>query len=125
MSTTRRILLIDDNDPFRTMVRRMLVTAGYDVQEAANGETGVASYRQQRSDLVFTDIMMPDQDGLATIRELRRVDPLVRIIAISGGDPARGGYLEIALKLGARRILQKPFTLDELLAAVTEVVLAT
>ena len=70
MSTTRRVLLIEDNDPFRTMVRRMLVTAGYDVQEAANGETSVASYRQQRRDPVITDIVMPNQEGLATIREL-------------------------------------------------------
>jgi CheY-like chemotaxis protein len=117
-----RILLIEDNDALRRMAHRMLVTAGYDVQDAADGEAGLACYRQQRSDLVITDILMPEKEGLETIRALRRSDPQVRIIAMSGaGQGAAEGYLELALKFGARRILRKPFTQDELLTAVTEV----
>jgi CheY-like chemotaxis protein len=116
-----RILLIDDNDLFRKLVRFMLATAEYDVEEASNGKTGVAGYRRQRSDLVITDILMPEQEGLQTIRELRQVDPQVRIIATSSAGHGRGGYLELALKFGARRILQKPFSRDDLLTAVSEV----
>jgi two-component system, chemotaxis family, chemotaxis protein CheY len=116
-----RILLIDDNYRLRKMARVMLTTAGYDVEEAANGRAGVACYRLQPSDLVITDILMPEQEGLETIRELRLLDPAVKIIAMSGAAQDRAGYLDLALKFGARRTLQKPFTLDELLMAVTEV----
>jgi two-component system, chemotaxis family, chemotaxis protein CheY len=116
-----RILLIDDNDLLRKMTRRMLATAGYDVQEAVNGKAGVACYRQQRSDVVITDILMPEQEGLETIRKLRHVDPQVKIIAMSGAGQGRAGYLDLAVKFGARRTLQKPFTMEDLLAAVGEV----
>ncbi len=123
MTDAGRILLIDDDDELRTIMRRMLVAAGYEVQEAASGDAAVARYRQQRSDVVITDILMPDKEGLETIRELRRADPQVKIIAISGGGGQGGAdYLELALKFGARRILQKPFTRDELVAAVSEVI---
>jgi CheY-like chemotaxis protein len=121
MTEAVRILLIDDNDSFRKMVCRMLVAAGYDVQEAGNGKTGLARYRQQRVDVVVTDIVMPDMEGLETIVKLRREDPHVKIIAMSGADEKDGAYLQSALLFGARRTLQKPFTKDELLTAVTEV----
>jgi two-component system, chemotaxis family, chemotaxis protein CheY len=116
-----RILLIDDNDLIRKMMSRMLASGGYEVQEAANGKVGVACYRKQRSDVVITDILMPEQEGLETIRKLRDVDPKVKIIAISGADEDRARYLDLAVKLGARRTLQKPFTLDDLLTAVGKV----
>lgn len=119
------ILLIDDNDALRTMARRILVTAGYDVQEAADGEVGLACYRQEPSDVVITDIVMDGMEGLETIRALRQRDPAVKIIAMSGaGHGRQGHYLDLAMKLGARRILHKPFTADELLTAVTAVLAA-
>ena len=122
MTSLRTILLIDDNDAIREMVRRVLVNAGYAVQEAQDGKAGLAYYHQQRFDAVITDIVMPETEGLETIRELRRADPLVKIIAMSGaGGPAGGGYLDFALKFGAQRILHKPFTADALLAIVNEV----
>jgi DNA-binding NarL/FixJ family response regulator len=72
--------------------------------------------------LVITDILMPEAEGLETIRALRGDDPGVKIIAMSGADRGRAsGYLELALKFGARRILPKPFTRDELMTAVAEV----
>jgi DNA-binding response OmpR family regulator len=117
-----RILVIEDNDAVRHMVRRVLVDEGYEVQEAADGRAGLNAYREQPSDLVITDIVMPDTEGLETIRELCRQYPSVKIIAMSsagGGGPA--GYLQLALKFGAGRILTKPFTHDELRAAVVEV----
>ena len=68
-----RILLIDDDDVFRKMASVMLVTAGYDVEEAADGAAGVACYRRKRADVVIADIVMPHKEGLETIKELRRV----------------------------------------------------
>jgi CheY-like chemotaxis protein len=117
-----RILLIDDDDIFRKMIRAMLVSAGYQVQEADSGESGLALYRQQPPDLVITDILMPDMEGLETIRALVALDPQIRIIAISGSSPGWvEDYLEDAAAFGARRVLQKPVTLNQLLTAVAEV----
>jgi CheY-like chemotaxis protein len=117
-----RVLVIEDNDAIRQMVRRTLVAAGYEVQEAANGEAGVECYRQQRSDVVITDIVMPDSEGLETIRALCRYDAGVKIIAMSGGGRGRSNeYLELAGRFGARRTLSKPFTGDDLRNAVAEV----
>ena len=121
MTEPVRILLIDDNDSFRKMVCRMLAAAGYDVLEAGNGNIGLSRYRQQRADVVITDIVMPDGEGLETIVKLRRENPHVKIIAMSGADGQDGAYLQSALLFGARRTLQKPFTQDELLTAVAEV----
>jgi DNA-binding response OmpR family regulator len=79
-----RILLIEDDDNVRKMLRRTLVAAGYDVQDAANGALGIEYYLHQRSDVVITDIVRPDREGLETIRELRRLHAGVKIIAMSG-----------------------------------------
>jgi CheY-like chemotaxis protein len=120
--SARRILVIDDDDIFRKMLRVMLVSGGYEVQEAASGETGIVSYRQQRTDLVITDILMPDMEGLETIRTLVAMDPDVRIIAVSGSNPGWvEEYLKDATAFGARRVLQKPVTLNQLLTVVAEV----
>ena len=117
-----RVLLIDDNESFRRMVSRTLVNAGYDVTEASDGRSGLAAFRQQPCDVVVTDIIMPDVEGLQTIQELRREDPTVKIIAMSGAGATRGvGYLDLASRFGARHILQKPFKQEQLLAALAEV----
>ena len=116
-----RILLIDDDDQFRRLVRVMLTTAGYDVQEAANGKLGLASYRHQRCDVVITDILMPEGEGLETIQALQALDPDVNIIAISAAGEGRFGHLQTAVAFGARAILRKPFSRDQLLSTVTDV----
>ena len=116
------ILVIEDDEAVRGLLLRHLVGAGYEVQEAANGTTGLAAYRHQQSDLVITDIVMPETEGLETIRELRRVNPKVKIIAISGAAGGRAdGYLDLAMGFGARRSLSKPFTRADLLSVVAEV----
>ena len=72
--------------------------------------------------MVITDLLMPEQEGLETIRELRRDFPGVKIIAISGGDKTGTmDFLPVATKLGAQRVLPKPFERDELLGAIQEV----
>jgi DNA-binding response OmpR family regulator len=115
-----RILIIEDNDSLRRILRTALSQAGYEVAEASGGTSGLASYRQDPFDVVVTDILMEGIEGLETIRELRRDYPQVKIIAMSGGR-GQSNYLELAEKLGARRTLEKPFPLDQLVAAVREV----
>jgi CheY-like chemotaxis protein len=119
--SSERILLIDDDDLFRRVVRLMLTTAGYEVQEAPNGNACLEAYRQQRSDVVITDILMNEGEGLETIRALKRLDPDVKIIAMSAGGAGPLGYLQVAVTFGARRSLHKPFSQQELLATLVEV----
>ena len=117
-----RILLVDDDELLRGALHQILERAGYDVHDASNGKVAVREYRRQRCDVVIMDIVMPDEEGLGTIRELRRVDPNVKIIAISGGGLGKAGdYLGIAKMLGAMRTLAKPFVPEALLAMIAEV----
>lgn len=115
-----RILLIEDDETLRKVYRSMLETAGHEVVEAPDGREGIRRFRETPADLIITDLLMPRQDGVETIRELRRDFPGVRIIAITG---ARGSYnrLPAAGSLGARQTLTKPVSLDDLLRAVREV----
>ena len=116
-----RILLIDDDMLARDMLRQMLERAGYDVVEAVGGREGLQHYQATAIDLIITDILMPDQDGLETIQELRRLDPEAKIIAISGGGQSRLlDLLLIAAKLGAQCTLQKPLVRQELLEAIRQ-----
>ena len=115
----RRILLIEDDNQVRNLLREVLEKAGYKVVEASDGEQGVASYRRQPADLVITDIMMPHKDGVETIRELRHDFPQIRIVAITGYR-GRFNRLPAAEVLGAGRTLVKPFTPEQILEAVKE-----
>ena len=119
----RQILVIDDDEQLREMLRRMLEYAGYDVVEACDGEEAMKLLRNREVDLVITDILMPNREGLEPIMELRRGRPQLPIIAISGGGGWSGSssYLVTATKLGAAKTLAKPFTRQEILDAVAEV----
>lgn len=113
------ILLIDDDDMFRDVLATALTQAGHVVKQAANGAEGLRLFRQEPPDLVITDIVMPEKEGLGTIMELRQSHPHARVIAMSGGlahDPKL--YLHMAEKFGASAVLAKPFHLTELLTAV-------
>jgi CheY-like chemotaxis protein len=113
------ILIIDDDAQIRRAVIRILAGAGHVVHEAADGRKGLELFRAEHPQLVITDILMPTQDGIETILELRREAPSVSIIAISGdGDPKKMSYLDFASKLGADGILSKPFRAAELIQAV-------
>jgi CheY-like chemotaxis protein len=115
-----RILVIDDDDNFRTMLCTALVQAGYTVEEARNGQEGSQRQRMEPVDLVITDILMPEREGLETIQTLRQEFPEIKIIAISGGMGPLN-FLPLARKFGALRTLQKPFTLQQLYGVMREV----
>jgi CheY-like chemotaxis protein len=116
------VLVIDDDDMVRTMLLRTLTRAGHTAVGARDGIEGVARFRESPADLVITDIFMPNQEGLATIMELRRSFPSIRIIAISGGGArASLDVLPVAEALGARKPLRKPFTPAEVMDAVKDV----
>jgi len=112
-----RILVIDHDPDLRWMLEQILTSAGYEVILAADGREGVEQYGIKAPDLVITDLHLPNQDGLETIRKFRRRFPEVAIIAMSGEDAAVT-LLSIAQKLGAAGVLRKPFRTGQLIAAV-------
>jgi CheY-like chemotaxis protein len=114
-----RILLVDDDDMSRGAIHKMLERAGYAVESTSDGDEVIRMYGQQAADLVITDLIMPDKDGLEIIQDLRRLNPEVRILAISGGGRVDANeYLAVARKFGAVEVLSKPFTKDDLRKAV-------
>jgi YesN/AraC family two-component response regulator len=117
----KRILIIDDDFHVRDMMERLLRRAGYDAQLAENGVEAVKMHRENPMDLVITDIIMPEKEGLEIITEFRRDYPAVKLIAISGGGrigPAN--YLKMARLLGAERTFAKPVDTPQLLSAIKE-----
>lgn len=115
----KRILVIDDDERFRSMLVQMLTRAGYEVAGAGNGKEGLRLQQEAPAGLVITDLIMPEKEGMETIMELRRSFPATRIIAISGGGRTGAqDFLPVAQKLGATRTLAKPFSREELLEAV-------
>ena len=116
-----KILIIDDDAQVLATLRKMLEREGYEVVTTPDGLKGVKYYRENPADLIITDLIMPEKEGVETITELRQDFPNVRIIAISGGwrnDPER--YLRIAKNLGAQYAFTKPVKRKELLNAVRE-----
>ncbi len=114
-----KILVIDDEELARFTVRKYLMSAGHSVIEAKDGLEGLALQDKDPCDLVITDIIMPEKEGLETILELRQADSGLPIIAISGGGrEGYSDYLEAARPFGANCSLAKPFSQDDLLSAV-------
>ena len=114
-----RILIIDDEQQIRSMLRLMLERDGYEVVEAPDGIEGIEAYRQEPADLIITDLIMPNKDGIGMIIELHKEYPDVKIIAMSGGGLNKPeGYLKGAKKLGAACTLTKPIDREKMLRAV-------
>lgn len=121
-ASMQSILVIDDDKLMCLALARILVSAGYSVAQAFNGDEGLQMYRSQKFDLVITDLIMPDKEGIQIIRELRKEDSRIRIIAMSAGG--RGGatdYLKWARLMGAKQCLSKPIKREDLLNAVASV----
>lgn len=117
----KRILVIEDDAEVREFLREMLQRAGYEVVEASNGIEAAGVCRGRSPDLVISDILMPEKDGIETILELRRDSPDVKIIAISGGGRiGPGDYLHVAENLGVQHTFTKPFDRKEMLETIRE-----
>jgi CheY-like chemotaxis protein len=115
-----RILIIDDDNDIRCLLRDALEWVGYEVIEAADGYDGLRLYRVAPTPLIVTDVMMPGQDGLEVLRELRRDFPEVKIIVISAAGQS---VLDLARLFGAHCTISKPFTMPVFLDAVHTVML--
>ena len=115
------ILLVEDELELKEMLKVALARRNFTVIEAENGREAIARFRPGITDLVITDLIMPEEDGLKVIIKLREVKPSVRIIAISGGGKAGpGNYLSLAKALGADAVFSKPFSIAELLSKAEE-----
>jgi DNA-binding response OmpR family regulator len=114
-----KILVLDDEASIVLMIKKMLEKAGHEVDMALNGKDGMILFEQNKPDLLITDIIMPEKEGLETIFELRQKYPDLKIIAISGGGRiSPEGYLPGAKLLGADMVFQKPLDQKEFLQAV-------
>jgi CheY-like chemotaxis protein len=114
-----KILVIDDEPSILLMVKKMLEKAGHEVDLALNGRDGIELFERNRPDLLITDIIMPEKEGLETILELKKKYPDQKIIAISGGGRiGPEGYLPSAKHFGANMVFQKPLIQKEFIEAV-------
>jgi CheY-like chemotaxis protein len=120
---SKQILVIDDDPLINDLIRRLLERSGYRVASAFNGREALNIYSNGVFDLVITDIIMPEMEGLETIKELRHTDPSVKIIAVSGGGVGSADdYLHAANLLGAVRVFSKPFHIEDIQRAVDELI---
>lgn len=116
-----KILLIDDEANILFMLKKMLERYGYETELALNGAEGIEKFKKSNPDLVITDIIMPEKEGLETIREMKRIKSDLKIIAMSGGGKVSAeNYLTIAKIFGASKLIAKPFTIKDMLSAVRE-----
>ena len=119
--TDSRILVVDDDDAIREMLAIVLQRRGFEVIKARDGNEALKLYKQQQFDLVVTDLIMPDREGIEVILEMRTMKRPVRILAISGGGKVHQSmHLNLARSVGADRVLSKPFTPHDFLKIVAE-----
>ncbi|NQV55640.1 MAG: response regulator [Rhodospirillales bacterium] len=117
-----RVLVIDDDKEIRTIFQNMLRELGFDVAVAANGLKGLEKQRALPADILITDILMPEQDGIETIIEFSKEFPDTKIVAMSGGGRTRNmDFLDLAKQLGADAILAKPFTFKQLIETLESI----
>lgn len=116
------ILVVDDEEEIRSVISTALRAQGHEVREASNGRIAIRLLGESDTDLVITDLVMPDQEGLETITAIREQFKNIGIIAISGAFTDRQiDFLPVAAQMGAHKTLTKPFGLQDLTNAVDEV----
>ncbi|MBI5556697.1 MAG: response regulator [Deltaproteobacteria bacterium] len=114
-----KILVIDDEEQIRALLKRIFESLDHFVFVAENGAVGLKMLAQEPFDLVITDIFMPEKEGMETIIEIKRDYPLVKIVAMSGGGSKGCDYLPMAKPLGADVCLNKPFTKEVIVSIVS------
>ena len=113
------ILIVEDHKDLREVLKMSLTRRKYTVIEASNGREAILKFKPEITDLVITDIIMPDEDGLKVILKIRQIKPGIKIIAISGGGKAGpGNYLNVAKALGADEVIPKPFSMGTLISKI-------
>jgi len=113
------ILIIDDDVQIREMLRKMFEKEGFGVTDAPNGKEGLKLQNKNPAEVIITDIIMPEKEGLETIREIKSDFPETKVIAISGGGfIGPDSYLSVAQMMGATLTFRKPIKTKELLKAV-------
>lgn len=115
------VLLVEDDKELREMLKMALLRRNFTVLEAENGKAAIAHFKPLLTDIVVTDIIMPEEDGLKVVIKLRELKPSIKLIAISGGGKVGpGSYLNLAKALGADAIFSKPFSINDLIARIEE-----
>jgi CheY-like chemotaxis protein len=115
------VLIVEDDKELREMLKMMLLRRNFTVLEAENGKTAIAHFKPLLTDVVVTDLIMPEEDGLKVVIKLRELKPSIKIIAISGGGKVGpGSYLNLAKALGADAVYSKPFSLNDLVAKIEQ-----
>lgn len=115
------VLIVEDDKELREMLKMSLLRSGFTVLEAGNGKEAIAHFKPSLTDLVVTDLIMPEEDGLKVVIKLRELKPSIKIIAISGGGKVGpGSYLNLAKALGADAIYSKPFSINDLTAKIEQ-----
>lgn len=120
---TKHILVVDDDEMMREFVKELLKINDFKITEASNGKAGLKEFRENTPDLVITDIIMPEMEGISFIRELRSYNKDVPIIAMTGNVHGRmEEFLDISSKLGADEILRKPIKSQQFLDAINKLI---
>jgi CheY-like chemotaxis protein len=115
------VLIVEDDKELREMLKLSLLRRNFTVFEADNGKSAIAHFKPTITDLVVTDIIMPEEDGLKVVIKLRELKPTIKIIAISGGGKVGpGSYLNLAKALGADAIYSKPFSISDLITKIEQ-----
>jgi DNA-binding response OmpR family regulator len=115
------VLIVEDDRELREMLKMSLQRRGFTVLEAENGKDALSRFKPLVTDLVVTDLIMPEEDGLKVVIKVRELKPTIKIIAISGGGKVGpGSYLNLAKALGADAIFPKPFSINDLVAKIEQ-----
>ena len=119
-NTSPHILVIDDDELIRSLVKEILSRNNYQVDEAENGKVGLQKCKSRDYDLIITDIVMPEMEGISLIQKLNEFHPGIPVIAMTGNAHGRmDEFLELSQQLGANAVLAKPLHKDELVSTVT------
>ncbi len=115
------VLIVEDDKELREMLKMSLLRRNFTVLEAENGKAAITHFKPLLTDLVITDLIMPEEDGLKVVIKLRELKPSIKIIAISGGGKVGpGSYLNLAKALGADAIYSKPFSINDLISKIEQ-----
>jgi CheY-like chemotaxis protein len=115
------ILVIEDDKDLREMIKTALIRKDHVVLEAENGKEALIHFKPSVTDLVITDLIMPDEDGMKVIMKIRDMKKGIKVIAISGGGKAGpGSYLNVAKALGADAVYSKPFSINDLILKIED-----